>query len=185
MPHVLGQVWLDPSVDRSSGLTRGCHHTLSPSQLSRFRRCRALRPLPAWGGSPPAASSPPRRCAPSPAFAGAGFVGKRTGDHHALLLGQQFDQPGIALGSLAAQHRHRAPSGRARGQAVDQQTSQIAVAALADRAEPYFAAGAVLARRQAERSREVPTALEGLGIDDHRCHRAGHSLPSRRRGIGP
>ncbi len=75
----------------------------------------AFRPLPAWSESPPAASSPPRQCAPSPACAGAGFVGKRTGDDHALLRGQQFDQPGMALGSLAAQHRHCAPSGQARG----------------------------------------------------------------------
>ena len=123
---ILGQVFLDPSVDRSSGSTRGCHHALLPSHPSRFRRRRALRPLPAYGGSPPGASSPPKRCAPSPAFAGAGLVGERTGDDHALLLGQQFDYPGIALGPLAAQHRHCA---------IDQEPAQIAVAALADRAE--------------------------------------------------
>src|SRR5438128_8440387 len=54
------------------------------------------------------------------------LVGERAGGDLALLGLQQFDQPGILRGLLAAQHRHRA---------VDQQPAQIAVAALADRTE--------------------------------------------------
>src|ERR1700756_2532468 len=54
------------------------------------------------------------------------FVGERAGGELALLGREQFDQPGILLGSLATQHRHGA---------VDEQSAQVTVAALADRTQ--------------------------------------------------
>ncbi len=54
------------------------------------------------------------------------LVGERAGGELALLGCEQFDQPGILLGSLAAQHRHGA---------VDEQSAQVTVAALADRTQ--------------------------------------------------
>src|SRR5260370_39397366 len=89
------------------------------------------------------------------------LVGQRTGDDHALLLGQQFGQPWIVPGALAAQHRHRA---------IDQEPAQIAVATLRYRAELDLAAGALLARHQAEPGGEVPAALEGTPLVHHRRH---------------
>src|SRR6266446_4363856 len=74
------------------------------------------------------------------------LVGERAGGDLALLGLEQFDQPGIRLGLLAAQHRHRA---------VDQQPAQIAVAALADRTELDFSSRAVLPWYEAERGGEV------------------------------
>ena len=88
------QVALDPSIDRR------CHHASSPSQAPRACRRRPFRPPPEWPGSPPGASSGPSRCAPS--------VGQGDGCHLALLVGKQLDQPGLLLGALAVEHRHRA-----------------------------------------------------------------------------
>src|SRR6266481_8482355 len=54
------------------------------------------------------------------------LVGERTGDDLALLGFKQFHQPGIVFGAFTAQHRHRA---------IDQQPTQVAIAAFADRTE--------------------------------------------------
>src|SRR6266436_3893961 len=65
------------------------------------------------------------------------LVGERAGGDLALFGLEQSHQPGVLLGALAAQHRHRP---------VDQQAAQIAVPALADRTELDLSARAVLAR---------------------------------------
>src|SRR6266436_6345028 len=92
------------------------------------------------------------------------LIGERAGGDLALLGLEQFDQPGVLLGSLAAQHRHRA---------VDQQAAQITVATLADRPELDLSSRAVLPRHQTERGGEVPSAGKGGGVDGERRHGAG------------
>jgi hypothetical protein len=73
-----------------------------------------------------------------------------------FLGGERFEPPGILLGAPAAQHRYRS---------VDQEPAQIAVAALADRTELNFSAGAVLPRHQAERGGEMPRAGKARPVD--------------------
>src|ERR1700720_4423322 len=64
-----------------------------------------------------------------------------------------------------------------RAGAYDQKLAQVAVAHLGDAPEPRFAAGRVLARRQAEEGGELTPAREGAGVLDR-----GHD---RRCGDGP
>ena len=92
------------------------------------------------------------------------LVGERAGGELALLGCEQFDQPGILLGSLAAQHRHGA---------VDEQSAQVTVAALADRTQFDLSSRPVLPRHQTERGGEVPAAAEGGGVDGDRRHGTG------------
>src|SRR5262249_40932115 len=89
------------------------------------------------------------------------LVGERASGDLARLALEQFDQPGILLGALAAQDRHRT---------VDQQPAQIAIAALADRPELDLASSAVLPRYQTERSREMPSARKSRRGDGHCRH---------------
>src|SRR6478752_406352 len=60
------------------------------------------------------------------------LVGQGHGRELARLIGKQLGDPGILAGPLGAQGRHGS---------IDQQAAQIAIAALADRAELHLAPG--------------------------------------------
>src|ERR1700722_19517950 len=60
-----------------------------------------------------------------------------------------------------------------RAGAYDQKLAQVAVAHLGDAPEPRFAAGRVLARRQAEEGGELTPAGEGAGVLDRGHDRRG------------
>src|SRR5271168_3546297 len=67
-----------------------------------------------------------------------------------------------------------------RAGAHDQELAQVAIAHLGDPPEPRFAAGRVLARRQAEEGGELTPAGEGAGVLDrgHDC-RGGDRADAR------
>src|ERR1700731_1513320 len=62
-----------------------------------------------------------------------------------------------------------------RAGAYDQKLAQVAVAHLGEAPKPRFAAGRVLARRQAEEGGELAPASEGAGVLDRgHARRCGH-----------
>src|SRR5689334_17787867 len=75
------------------------------------------------------------------------------GDRHKLarLAGEQPGDPGVLASSPGVQDRHGA---------ADEQAAQVAVAPLADRAEPELTAGALLAWHQAEGGGKVAPAAK-------------------------
>src|SRR5690348_9561292 len=77
------------------------------------------------------------------------LVGQGHGHELARLAGKQPGDPGVLAGSLGVEDRHGAG---------DQQAAQVAVATLADGAEPELATGALLAWHQAEIGGEVAPA---------------------------
>src|SRR6516225_4660879 len=76
------------------------------------------------------------------------LVGQGHRHELARLAGEQTGDPRVLAGSAGIEDRHGA---------VDQQAAQVAVAALADGAEPELAAGTLLASRprEAEKSRPL------------------------------
>src|SRR5215475_13098749 len=96
------------------------------------------------------------------------LVGQGHGHELAWLAGEQLGDPGVLAASLGVEDRHGAG---------DQQAAQIAVAALADGAEPELAAGALLAGHQAERGGEVAPAAEGARLDHEGGKGAGEDRP--------
>ena len=120
----------DRSPDEASGLARLrridrlCHHASSLSR--KFQRTvRWAKPLRPSAGSSPAGASPPRRCAPSYLL-----VPPPPGPSSA-----QPDYPRIGIGCLRAKQIGAC--------AIDQQPSQILIAAFGYPAQADFAAGRV------------------------------------------
>src|SRR5271169_2752288 len=72
-----------------------------------------------------------------------------------------------------------------RAGAHDQQLAQVTVAHLGDAPEPRFAAGRVLARRQAEEGGELTPAGEGAGVLDGGHDRRGGDRADARNGHQP
>lgn len=151
MPLDPGKVSLDPSIDRRR------HHTFYPS-LPGLPGCSSRH-----RHGPEVLLTHHHRPADT-----RHLVGQGDSRHFAMLGLEQLRQLWVLSGALAVQHRHGA---------VHQQTAQITVAPLADRAKLRLAARAVLPGRQAQRGGEVAPTPE-YGRVDH-CGRHGA------RQIGP
>src|SRR5438552_11898287 len=154
----------DRSPDEASGLARLrridrlCHHASSLSR--KFQRTvRWAKPLRPSAGSSPAGASPPRRCAPSYLL-----VPPPPGPSSA-----QPDYPRIGIGCLRAKQIGAC--------AIDQQPSQILIAAFGYPAQADFAAGRVLSWHETHPRRKLAPAAEIARLHNRRRDGRGDDRP--------